>query len=211
MESILILGKGLLTGFLVALPPGAMAVVCIQRTLSQSPKSGLISGLGATAGNTISAIIATFFLGIVLPFIGRNFDILKIVFGVLLILLGVSVFIKNPASQIRKSNVKKKEKHWRNFFSIFLIALANPAFILTYMAFFAFFEINKEHIDHFQGAWLICGVFTGTLLWWIIFVTFINHLRNRFHLRYILYLNKIAGAAVIILGIIAILFTKTNI
>ena len=208
MESILILGKGLLTGFLVALPPGVMAIVCIQRTLSQSPKSGLISGLGATTGNTISAIIATFFLGIVLPFIDRNFETLKIVFGVLLILLGGSIFIKNPASQIRKSNVKKGENLWSNFFSIFLIAVANPAFILTYMGFFAFFEINKEHIDHFQGAWLVSGVFVGTMLWWIIFVTGINHLRNRFHLRYIMYLNKIAGAAVIILGIIAILFKK---
>ena len=206
MESILILGKGLLTGFLVALPPGVMAVICIQKTLSQSPKSGLISGLGATVGNTTSAIIATFFLGIVLPFIDEKFDILKIVFGVLLILFGASIFIKNPASQIRKNNVKKKEKHWRNFFSVFLIAVANPAFILTYMAFFAFFEINKEHIDHFKGAWLVSGVFAGTLLWWTIFVTAISHLSNRFHLRYIVYLNKIAGAAVIILGITAILF-----
>ena len=206
MESILILGKGLLTGFLVASPPGVMAVVCIQKTLSQSPKSGLISGLGATAGNTISATIATFFLGIALPFIERNFDILKIVSGVLLISLGISIFIKNPASQVRKSNIDKKEKHWRNFFSVFLIALANPAFILTYMAFFAFFEINKEHIDHFEGAWLVGGVSAGTLLWWIVLVAGINRLRNRFHLRYILYLNKIAGIAVVVLGIIALLF-----
>ena len=208
MESILILGKGLLTGFLVALPPGAMAVVCIQRTLSKSSKSGFISGLGATTGNVISATIATFFLGIVLPFIEKNFDILKTIFGILIILLGISIFIKNPAKQIKKKNVDKKENLWGDFLSVFLIALANPAFILTYMAFFAFFEINKEEVDHLKGIWLISGVFVGTMLWWLIFVTGINHLRGRFHIRYILYLNKIAGSVIIVLGIAAILFTR---
>ena len=198
----MILCTGMLVGFLIPIPPGAIAVVCTQRTLCKNRKSGFVSGLGASAANAISATIAVFFLGIVFPFIENNMEILKIICGVCIMILGISILTKNPVIQLRKKHTNKVNL-WSDFLSIFLIAIVNPAFILTFMTFFAFFNVGE--ITYPQGVGLICGVFIGASLWWFIFTSGVNIFRNKFRVRYMLYLNKISGVVIIVLGLIVIL------
>ncbi|MDR2038546.1 MAG: LysE family transporter [Bacteroidales bacterium] len=188
---------------MVAIPPGAIAVLCIQRTLSKSRKSGFISGLGAASANTLSATIAAFFLGIVLPFIEKNIELLKIILGICVIVLGVITFFKNPVMQIRQ-NKEKKETLRSDFVSVFLIAIVNPAFILTYMAFFALFGVDSD-ISYFSGSFILAGVFIGASMWWFTLTTCIAMLRNKFRPRYLLYLNRTAGILIVLLGLVAVL------
>jgi threonine/homoserine/homoserine lactone efflux protein len=203
MEFLLNLGIGIITGLMVAIPPGAIAVLCIQRTLSKSRKSGFISGLGAASANTLSATIAAFFLGIVLPFIEKNIELLKIILGICVIVLGVITFFKNPVMQIRQ-NKEKKETLRSDFVSVFLIAIVNPAFILTYMAFFALFGVDSD-ISYFSGSFILAGVFIGASMWWFTLTTCIAMLRNKFRPRYLLYLNRTAGILIVLLGLVAVL------
>jgi len=210
MESILILGKGLLTGFLVSLPPGIIMVLCIRRTMNKSLKSGLISGLGATVGNTVVATIAAFFLGIILPFVERNLHILKLLFGIFIIILGFYIFLKNHSSQIKTNDTNKKRGLWNDFISVFIITLANPGFIISFIAFFAFWGIRGDWINFLQGIWLLGGVFIGTAIWWTMVNLYINKLHKQFKLKYILYLHKISCIVVIILGIVLVINFLTN-
>jgi len=205
MESVLILGKGLLTGLFVAMAPGVIMVVCIQRVLSKSLKSGFFSAFGAAAGNTLSATFAAFFLGIALPFIEENKELLLVFFGLILIILGINIFIKNPKNQMIKNAGKNKKNAWNDFFSVFLIAFANPGFFLAYVAFFAFWGIRGEWIDFLHGIWLLGGVFFGTVIWWILFNFAVNKLRKKFKMQYIIYLNKSSGIVVVALGILAVI------
>jgi threonine/homoserine/homoserine lactone efflux protein len=201
-ESILILGKGLLTGLLISIPPGVIMIISIRRTLSKGLKSGFVTSLGAAAGNTIAAIIAAFFLGIVLPFIEENFVLLKIVFGIIIITLGINILIKRTSTQFK--NIKKRKGVWNDFISVFVITLANPGFVLAFIAFFAYWGIKDDWIDFVQGFWLIGGVLIGSAAWWFSFNIVINKLRNKFKLKYIKYMNKGSAIAFILLGIIAI-------
>src|SRR3546814_10043295 len=47
VDSLLMLVKGALAGFVIAAPVGPVGVLCIQRTLQEGRLSGLTSGLGA--------------------------------------------------------------------------------------------------------------------------------------------------------------------
>jgi len=205
MESILILGKGAITGFVVAMAPGVIMVICIQRVLSKSLKSGFFSGLGAASGNTLAAVFAAFFVGIAMPFVDEYRHTLLIFFGIILILMGINIFIKNPKNQMIKKSVDKKMSSVNDFFSVFFVAFANPGFFLTYVAFFAFWGIRSEWVDLLRGIWLLGGVFMGTIIWWLFFNAVVNKFRKKFKLQYILYLNRSSGIAVIVLGIIAII------
>jgi len=172
--------------------------------MGKSLKSGMVSGLGATVGNTVVATVAAFFLGIILPFIERHIDILKLIFGIFIIILGLYIFLKNSSSQIKKNNSNKKRGLWNDFISVFLITLANPGFIIAFIAFFAFWGIRGDWIDFIEGIWLLGGVFIGTAVWWTFVNLYINKLHKQFKLKYILYLNKISCIVVIILGVVLV-------
>ena len=53
--------RGLVVGLASSITVGPVAVLCIQRTLSKSRRSGLMSGLGVACADTLLAIIAFFF------------------------------------------------------------------------------------------------------------------------------------------------------
>jgi threonine/homoserine/homoserine lactone efflux protein len=52
-----------------------------------------------------------------------------------------------------------------------------------------------------QRAWwlsflLVAGIFSGSMLWWIILVLIVDRLRDRFTDRTVCWMNRIAGVAI---------------
>jgi hypothetical protein len=43
---------------------------------------------------------------------------------------------------------------------------------------------------------LVAGVFTGSMLWWVVLVTLVNWLRDRFNENAMCWMNRIAGLAI---------------
>ena len=60
MEPLLFFLKGIAAGFVVAIPVGPVAMLCIRRTLATNMKSGYATGLGAAVADTLYAIIAAY-------------------------------------------------------------------------------------------------------------------------------------------------------
>ena len=56
MDIILFL-KGIFVGFLIAAPVGPVGILCIHRTLETGLKSGLASGIGAAAADTVFGVL----------------------------------------------------------------------------------------------------------------------------------------------------------
>ena len=206
MEWLSFLVKGILIGFVASIPLGPVGVICVQRTLCKNRRSGFFSGLGAATADTVFATIAAFFLSMVLAFVQRHIDILKVVGGICVIIVGVNIFLKNPVVQIRRNRANKGSL-WSDYLSVFLITLTNPAFILMFMALFASFGISGPAggLPYFQGAGLIGGVLLGGALWWFVLTLGIGFLRKWFRPRHMLYLNRISGALIVVLGAAAII------
>ncbi|MDR2039022.1 MAG: LysE family translocator [Bacteroidales bacterium] len=209
-ENFLVLCKGILIGFVESIPPGAIAVLCIQRTLCKSRRSGFVSGLGAATADTVYAVIAAFFLGIVLPFMDKYLAILKIVCGIGIMILGISIFRKNPVVQI-KQNRSNKENLWSDYLSGFLVTLANPVLFLIFIALFAVLGVDQEGINSFQGAWLVGGVTIGAVFWWFLLTSGVAIFRKNFRPRYMLYLNWISGTLIVFLGLGIIISIVTDV
>ncbi len=202
MDQLIFLIKGVIIGFVASIPLGPIGVICVQKTLSRSHKAGFISGLGAAGADTVFAAVAAFFLGVVLSFIETYIDLMKVIGGICVIIVGVSIFLRNPVIQIKKIRANKGSL-WSDFISVFLLTLANPAYILMFVALFASFGISHTG-SRFNSSLLVSGVFLGAALWWFILTFGISFLRRGFRPRHLLYMNRASGAIIVLLGAIAI-------
>lgn len=193
---------GIIIGFSASVPLGPIGVLCIQRTLNKGRMSGFFSGLGAAFSDTIYAIIAGFSLSFIVNFIEERLMLIQIFGALILIFLGVRIFLSNPAVQLRKQK-KGKGNLFQDFISTFFITVSNPLAIFLFLAFFASIGAVKPGGSVINHLILIGGVFGGASLWWFILSSIINLFRSKINLRRLWWLNKIAGATIVILVVIA--------
>ncbi len=195
---------GVLIGFAASVPLGPIGVLCIQRTLQRGRLSGFISGLGAAFSDTLYAIIAGFSISYVVVFIEEQFFWLQIFGAVILILLGIHIFRSNPAVQLRKQR-HRKSSLLHDFVSTFLITISNPLAVFLFIAFFASFRA----VNPTTGIWgqliLIGGVFVGAAIWWLILTSIVSLFRSAVNLRRLYWINKIAGAVIIVFVIVVMI------
>ncbi|MFI3265852.1 MAG: LysE family transporter [Rikenellaceae bacterium] len=204
-----LLAKGILIGLLSSIPLGPIGVMCVQRTLSKSRRSGLVSGLGAASADTTLAIIALFSLSFVTSFIEHNLIFIKAIGGLCVIFVGMSILVKNPVVQIRNNRSGKGSSLWSDYISIFLVTVANPTYILVFVALFAAFGVSNDG-RLMASMIMILGVIIGTSTWWFMLTSIVNMVRKKFRPRHMLYLNRIAGSLIVLLGALSILSMFIN-
>ena len=205
-----ILLRGLFVGFLASITLGPVCVMCIQRTLSKNRLSGLFSGLGAATADTIFAISAYFFVAVISGFIESNIQIIKIIGGVCIIGVGIHFFLKNPVVQIRRNRAGKSNLG-QDYASTFVLTLTNPGIVLWQLVMFSALGVSAGEAgtegpsEVMTGCQMVLGFFCGAVAWWLILVGFVGLFRRNFRPRYLLWMNRIAGAIITLLGVAAII------
>ena len=203
--------KGLITGLLVSLPLGPMAVLVIQRTANRDFKSGFYTGLGIATTDSIWALIAGFSVSYIITFLREHQSIIQIIGALVLFILGLYIFNSHPLHAIRKYR-RKGTSPLQCYASAFLISLSNPAVVLAYIAVFAGTNVvfNVHHLASpfvFTMSFLI-----GALSWWLVITLTISRFRHHFNLRILWWFNKISGAMVMLFVVIStiIVIVKGN-
>ena len=176
-----------------------------------------MSGLGAATADSMFATVALFSLTVVMSFIENNMAIIKALGGISVVIVGVTIFLKNPVVQIRRNRAGKTSL-WQDFASIFGLTIANFIMVIPYiLAFFAVFKISGGDISHegvggfIRAAFTIAGFFGGAAAWGAMLAFVINLFRRRFRPRHMLTINHVAGLIIGILGIYTILSTFLDI
>ncbi len=204
---VYIIIKGLFIGFLSSAPMGPVGMLCIQRTLNEVKKQGLITGLGAAVGDMLIALLAIIValgLGFSTEFIQQHEGPLKIVGSVVLIAFGYVVFNKNPS----KSLTKLKENamsFWKVFASSLGLTVSNIATLFLYIALFARFNVIDADKPFGYDLLTISFIGIGAMLWWLLVTYFVNKLRSRFNPRGLQIFNKIIGVLLVGLGVAGII------
>ena len=185
--------QGVGVGIAASITVGPVAVLCIQRTLSKSRRSGFASGLGVACADTLMAIFAMLFSSILQRSIEANRLIL----------------LQNPVTQIRRNRVGKTTL-WRDFASMFGITLTNFIYVIPYiMIFFTMFKVSTLGVTDvgslFGGLLTIAGFLGGAVTWWFALTFLLNLFRHRFRPRHMLTINHVAGIVIAVLGIYTIL------
>lgn len=191
-------------GLIVSVPLGPVGIMCIQRTINRGLKSGVFSGLGAAVADLIYALIAGFGLSYIINFIEAKQTIIQFIGALIIVAVSFKIFYSNPAKQLREQR-NKKGKPFGEVLSIFVVTLSNPAVFFAFLAMFAAFNILDSSAGHMGTLTAIGGIFIGSMLWWYILSSLINHFRTKIRLKNLWWLNKIMGIIVFICGVLAIL------
>lgn len=198
--------KGLFIGFLSSAPMGPVGMLCIQRTLNNGRKDGLIIGGGAVVGDMLIALLAILValgLGFSTEFIHQHEGPLKIVGSLVIIVFGYITFRKNPSKSLAKLE-EQKSSDWRVFVSSLLLTISNMATLFLYVALFARFNVIDATKPLYFDFITVAFIGTGAFLWWLLVTYFVNKLRNKFNPRGLSIFNKIIGVVLIALGIVGI-------
>ena len=107
--------------------------------------------------------------------------------------------------QIRRNRAGKGHNLWGDYLSVFFLTLTNPAYILIFVALFAALGISHEGIPLGGGMSMILGVLCGASLWWFTLTFGVSFLRRKFRPRHLLWMNRISGSVIVVLGAAAIL------
>ena len=189
----------------MCLPVGPIGVLCIKRTLSDGPRAGFTSGLGAATADAIYCAIAELGISYVIGFINSYHSWLRIGGGILLLFLGINTFISNPGA--RNLTETKTICIPVAYVSTFFLTLANPVTIISYSLIGANFGMGIVGNGHFDLILIIIGVFLGSVLWWSVLSIGVNLLKKNLTTEGVRNITKMAGLIVISLGIL-ILFGR---
>jgi threonine/homoserine/homoserine lactone efflux protein len=92
-----------------------------------------------------------------------------------------------------------------DFVSILLLTITNPFAIFFFVALFATLGIVSDNQTMAMSLIALAGVLLGGSIWWYTLSSLVNMFRNRFRLKQLWWINKIAGAVIVILGILALI------
>jgi len=197
--------KGILIGFLVSIPLGPIGVLVIQRTVNKSRIAGFLSGMGAALSDTLYAIIAGFSLTFVIDFI-RKYEIFLQAIGALVLLgLGIHIFFKNPATDLRMKRTRGNT-HFKDIVSTFLVTFSNPLSVFVFLAVFTSSGVAINLEQPYHSFFVILGIFTGAFIWWFSLSGIVSLFRHKINLRVLWWINKSAGAIIVIFVLVTVIF-----
>lgn len=201
---IMLIIKGILIGLLVSIPLGPIGVLVIQRTVNKSRLAGLLSGMGAALSDTLYAIVAGFSLSFIIEFI-RAYEIFFQSLGaVVVLILGISIFFKNPVTDLRRNRLRGNT-HFQDIVSSFLVTVSNPLTVFVFLAVFTSSGVAISLEKPYHSFFVILGIFLGAFLWWFTLSGIVSLFRHKINLRVLWWINKTAGALIILFVIVTVI------
>lgn len=203
--------KGMLIGIIASAPMGPVGILCVQRTLNKGRWYGFMTGAGAAASDMFYALITGVGMSFITDFVNdptyRFF--LQVIGSLVLLAFGFYTWHNDPVKKMRKSGGKQQlGSLWYNGWTAFLVTLSNPLIILLFGALFAQFAFAPSTL--FDMATGFLSIAAGALLWWYGLTWLVDKIRTKFDNNGIRIINQIIGAVVILVSIIILLGTVTN-
>jgi len=206
MKGLELLIRGLAAGLIITAPVGPVNVLCVQRTITKGWRSGLFSGLGSAAADTIYAAIAGFSISFIIQFLLREIFWIRFFGGILLIGLGVWYYFR-PSQHLETE--KKGPSVTSDSASTFLLTLTNPTTVLSFLAVLAGLGLSESR-PWYLTLVMIGGIFAGAMLWWFILTGVANRLRDKFTDRSMVWMNRIGGLAIGIFGVVMLILSRAQ-
>lgn len=188
--------KAMLVGVFAAVPVGPVLIMVLQRTLRYGRKAGAACGTGSACADTLWAALGVFALALVQTFVSDHEGLIMAVGGVLIAVIGFLMFFKDTSKEL-DTNVSAPKAGFA--LQTFGSAMSNPAALAVMLALLASFQLDRAHAE--IPIWLVLvGVFIGEFLYWQL-VSFMVSRFLKVNARLLNLLSKIAGAAIVIIGI----------
>ncbi len=191
--------KGFLVGVCASAPVGPIAILVIQKSLSKGHKAGFVSGLGASVVDTLYAFIAIFALAFAQQLIERHQNLILLVGGTVLAIVGITMAFSNPFRKMKadgESSVSPKD-----FGQAVAMGFSNPMAIFVMFTLFAFFGLADDAPHTWKIAPIILSVSAGSVSYWFSVSWLLSRFRKKFKMNTILIISRVTGGIVVIIGI----------
>lgn len=190
--------KAALIGLSIAAPVGPVGLLCIQRTIAHGPRIGFASGLGAATADATYGAIGAFGLATVTSYFVTLTPLLALFGALFLGWMGIKLLrAAPPASAASAVNGVAAGKA---FISVFILTLANPMTILSFIAVFAAIAGPSASTPGAAGL-MVAGVFCGSAFWWLLLAFGVASVRHKIGPGVMALINRIGGC--ILLGFAA--------
>lgn len=194
---------GIIIGFAIAAPVGPIGLLCINRSLTNGLKIGLLSGLGAAFADAVYGMIAGLGLTTISSFLLREQVYIRIIGGAFLIYLAIRILMSSITKGLKEKNYKITPL--KSFTTTFILTLTNPMTILSFVAIFAGLGLGTVNRGHISALFLVAGIFSGSMLWWLLISSLASILRKKVLNNNLLkIINILSGIIILILGLLAL-------
>ncbi|MES2479680.1 MAG: LysE family transporter [Bacteroidota bacterium] len=203
---------GLLLGLFMAISVGPTLFAIIKYSLNHSYKTGLAFVMGVSISDIMYVSIANL-AAPWLDFIYKYEKQVALVGGAILFFVGLLGLIRKykPVRPSSSKNIISSGHYFRIFSSGFLINTANPGVIINWIASVTLVTNATAKMTTMEGG-IYRLAFFGTCLALVLGVDFLkvflaDNIRRKLTLRKVMYLQKISGACLLIIGAALIAFT----
>lgn len=203
------LWEGFIIGIAVSIPLGPLGMLCIQRTVNKTWKSGFISGLGIATSDTFYAVVAGFSLTIIIDFIRQYETYFKILGACMVILLGLYIFFSNPAKDIQKFK-RKGNSYFQDYLTAVLLTLSNPMAVFVFLAIFTSYSVVLQLSHLFDTFLIIPGIYIGGSTWWFGLTGLAYLFKHKLTINTLWWANKIIGVGVILFAVGLFIYLRTE-
>ena len=194
--------RGLVIGFAIAAPVGAIGLLCIRRTLADGRLAGFVSGLGAATADALYGSVAALGLTAVSSTLVAHQSAVRLIGGLFLCYLGVRTALAPPPANAARGRPRGLAAA---FGSTFALTLTNPTTILSFAAVFAGLGLASTAADRGSAALMVGGVFLGSALWWLILSGAVGFFRRALTDDRMRWVNRVSGAVLVGFGLISLL------
>ena len=191
--SIFQLIQGILIGLVVAVPVGPLGILCINRSLTMGPMSGLFSGLGVATADALAAGIAALGISLISDFLIEHQFVLRLMGGLFLCYLGYRIYKTKPGTQLPSATVNGLLS---SYATTFILTFSNPMTILSFIAIYAGWHVPTLHGHYIAAAVLTLGVFIGSGLWWIALFVGLTVFRMTFSNGFLGWVHRVSGVVI---------------
>jgi len=189
--------QGMIIGLTLAVPVGPIALMCIQRAVTDGRLHGIVSGIGVATADSFYAGVTFFGLTAISGLIIAHQVSLRLAAGVVLILVGIRIFLTMPAPLIVKT---EHETYVKDYLSMVAIAIANPLTLIFFVAILPGFGVVFYENSVLSASEFVGGVFFGSTLWWIVLCGSIGSVRSRISAEHLRLINRISGMLIVCFG-----------
>ena len=200
--------EGAAIGFLIAVPVGPAAVLCMRRSITVGAMAGYMTGIGAALGDAVFGAVAAFGLSFVQQFVIEREAWLLGIGGLVLVIMGWTTIRHRPRNvgdPVADDREHRFSTHFHYASSSFFITVFNPLTVMAFGAAFAGRNLAGVGASLPDATLLVAAVFCGALAWWTIICTAAVALRGRFTGTGLLWLNRGSGAVILGFGLAALI------
>jgi threonine/homoserine/homoserine lactone efflux protein len=189
--------QGIIIGLTLAVPVGPLALICIQRTVTEGRLHGIFSGIGVATADSFYAAVTFLGLTVISGLIIAQQYLFRFLAGVVLILLGIRVFLSIPSAISAKT---EHETYLKDYLSMVALAIANPLTLIFFLVILPGYGVVIYGIDSLSAAEFVAGVFFGSTVWWIVLCGSIGSVRSRISTANLALINRVSGLLISCFG-----------